>query len=235
MSTEPEEAAKGTPTRNLELDLSAAAGTYGRRSTARPSLDINARTVGAKTTLDNLRKSIMMSAKKLTPFTSGSVTTDEPPKEAEPKEASKAKASLKTPPKAKPPTDTSGSKTPEGDKKKQGMKMRVGNSWIPLRSEPQVTPVRATTFPKEDRDTWSSFDKMKVKEQATGNVLAKGDKLAVPTIKTDKDDTILVDICKLRNQLKTIKDHLITYDMLDVFMIVMPQDVAKTYSLDPDI
>ena len=107
-------------------------------------------------------------------------------------------------------------------------KVRVGDEWIVIRAEPRTETVAATTYPKTARATWTNSDLMKVKEKAIGNVLAKGDKLAVPVFKSQKDDTILVQVVKLRVQLKALKEHLVTFDMLDVFRIVMPLDVLNS-------
>ena len=110
----------------------------------------------------------------------------------------------------------------------QVRRIRVGNEWIAIRAVPRTETVAATTYPKTARTTWTNSDLMKVKEKAIGNVLAKGDKLAVPVFKSQKDDTILVQVVKLRVQLKALKEHLVTFDMLDVFMIVMPLDVLSS-------
>ena len=108
----------------------------------------------------------------------------------------------------------------------------IDGEWIVIRAQPRTAPVTATTYPKTERATWTNSDLMKVKEKATGLVLAKGDKLSVPVIKSQKDETILVQVAKLRVQVKTLKEHFEIFDMLDVFKVVMPLDVMNTPAME---
>ena len=62
-------------------------------------------------------------------------------------------------------------------------------------------------------------------KHATGYVLAKHNKLQVPTIDLKAHAETLSQLCDLQNQIKTLKRHVVNYDIGDVFHIVTPQDV----------
>jgi hypothetical protein len=69
-----------------------------------------------------------------------------------------------------------------------------------------------------------------VKNATSYTVLAKNNKLSVPVIKAKEDGT-LARIHAVQGQLKTIKNHLNTYDIVDVFNLVIPKNVWKESTL----
>ena len=80
---------------------------------------------------------------------------------------------------------------------------------------------------KTSRDSLDPEQRQIFVKAATGFVLSKTNKLSVLSTKED-DDGILKHCHNLRSQLKTIEDHAINHDIVDVFTIVSAHDVVQT-------
>ena len=79
-----------------------------------------------------------------------------------------------------------------------------------------------------DHETFQLFIK-----SATGFALDKKNKLSVQSLKPDKDGK-LEEVHNLQSQLRLIRNHLYTHDMLDVFNLVLPKQVDTEPTLvDP--
>jgi hypothetical protein len=70
--------------------------------------------------------------------------------------------------------------------------------------------------------------------RATGFVLSKNNKLALPSYKQNEDGT-LKGLNYVSSQLKELKNHLTKYDMINVFGIVQPVDVANSIELETEV
>lgn len=96
-----------------------------------------------------------------------------------------------------------------------------------IRARPKVKVEEIKILDKYSRSNLTMDEKTAFIKVATGYVLAKSNKLAVPSLKPDADGK-LSEVHNLQTQLKQLKEHLIKYDMYDVFQIVVPVDVAKS-------
>ena len=78
-----------------------------------------------------------------------------------------------------------------------------------------------------DKDVLDVFWK-----SATGHVLAKNNKLEVMSIKND-DDQLLFQVKNLNTQIKALKNHFYAHDCIEVFTIVVPEDVHSSPRVHP--
>ena len=85
-------------------------------------------------------------------------------------------------------------------------------------------------FDKTGRDKWDAKQTQDFIKGATGYVLAKNNKLALTTLPTGTEDSVKHVRC-LQNQLQKLKRHFTKYDIVDVFTIVTPKDVATSNEL----
>ena len=106
----------------------------------------------------------------------------------------------------------------------------VGGEPLPLRTQPFLTHGHAKVWDKGQRaklkpDVLQTFIK-----SATGYALSKHNKLSMQSLRPD-DDGKLEEIHNLQVQLRALRDHLYTHDMLNVFTIVLPVDVHSSPTL----
>ena len=76
---------------------------------------------------------------------------------------------------------------------------------------------------KEARSELPGDIKQAFTKAATGYVLSKHSKLQVQSLKID-DEGALAHVLSLKNQLASLRDHCVAYDIVDVFTIVLPVD-----------
>lgn len=88
-------------------------------------------------------------------------------------------------------------------------------------------------WPKLDRPKMKPDVKLAFQKSATGFVLSKTNKLSVPVV-TNQGEAILTEIHNLSSQLQALKEHCHDYDMLDVFEIVVPEQVSKKSDLEAE-
>lgn len=91
----------------------------------------------------------------------------------------------------------------------------------------KATFVVPRLWDKTSRDQLDPEQKQIFVKAATGYVLNKTNKLSVLSTKED-DDGILKHTHNLRTQLKTLEDHAINHDIVDVFTIVSAHDILQT-------
>ena len=92
------------------------------------------------------------------------------------------------------------------------------------------------TWDKTQRDQLKPEEKIAFLKSATRYVLSKTNKLSVLTTKVD-DDGILTHVHNLAAQVKVLRNHIVDHDLIDVFTIVVSQDISQTginLSVDPD-
>ncbi len=106
-----------------------------------------------------------------------------------------------------------------------GRKLDLG---VKAKDERTFTPARL--WDKETRLTLSREDQVIFKNAATEYIL-KGNKLNLPQV-TATNTKYLSSVRNLRNQIKTIVEHLTLYDMIDVFTILVPKDVSSRPDLE---
>jgi hypothetical protein len=117
---------------------------------------------------------------------------------------------------------------------KKKMQVRVGGQLVTVNSARNPSSsARVCLWPKLERPNMPPEVKLAFQSKATGYVLSKTNKLSVPVVQ-HKADTILTEIHNLQSQLKVIKSHLTTYDLGDVFEIVLPLDVLNTPEINPE-
>ena len=90
-------------------------------------------------------------------------------------------------------------------------------------------PVRL--WDKEARHALPGDVKQTFVRAATALVLSKTNKLAAPRVVT-ADNKYLARVLNLQSQLKTLRAHLITYDIFDVMTIVVPVDVREKVDVE---
>lgn len=90
--------------------------------------------------------------------------------------------------------------------------------------------VRKRVWNKLTRSQLSADERIAFDQKASGYVLDKKNKLRVQSQLT-ADEDILKNIHNLQYQIKALKNHVTEYDMLDVFTIVVPEDVIAGPSL----
>ena len=86
---------------------------------------------------------------------------------------------------------------------------------------------------------WNKVERMNLDEDvrqvftkgATGYVLGKSNKLNAPKVSASSEDQ-LVTVQNLQSQLKQLKAHMISYDIVDVMTIVIPVDVRNEATLE---
>ena len=88
----------------------------------------------------------------------------------------------------------------------------------------------ARLYNKTERHLLDSEAKQAFINSATGFVLSKKNKLRTLSTRED-DDGILAHVTNLKNQLRSIQDHLVSYDMADVFSIIGAHDIEATGSI----
>ena len=139
------------------------------------------------------------------PNTSSSATSDRPPAAGSPNTSSRTKRIL------------------------------IDGRLVTIRSQPHLQSGYSATrlWDKEKRHQLPADVRQSFIKAATGFVLPKSNKLTVPSFKPD-DDGSLAQIYNLQTQLKVLKSHLIDYDMVDVFNIVVPVDVTRTDELESE-
>ena len=93
--------------------------------------------------------------------------------------------------------------------------------------------VVARLYDKTKRDKLDTEARQAFVDAATGYILPKKDKLRTLSTKED-DDGMLTHVHNLRNQLKTIRDHVVQYDLADVFTIIVPVDLTSTGAVRND-
>ncbi len=95
--------------------------------------------------------------------------------------------------------------------------------------------VPGRTWDKTLRSQLKPEEKIAFLKSATGYVLSKTNKLSVLTTKVD-DDGVLTHVHNLAAQVKALRNHIIDHDLVDVFTIVVPEDISLTgnLSVDPD-
>jgi hypothetical protein len=91
--------------------------------------------------------------------------------------------------------------------------------------------VRRRIWNKYTRWSLPTDERIAFDKQASGYVLAKGNKLRVQSQLTIDED-ILKNVHNLQHQIKSLKEHVIEHDMLDVCMIVLPKDLNNTPDLE---
>ena len=91
--------------------------------------------------------------------------------------------------------------------------------------------VSVKKWDKFKRHQLSVEDRLAFDKQATGYVLGKHNKLQVYT-RLNNDQEILKNVVNPQQQLRTIRNHLMDYDIDDVFTIVVPVDLIKSHEVD---
>ena len=99
-------------------------------------------------------------------------------------------------------------------------------NWYPMRFKPLTTAPSPKRWDKTKRHQLDPDQKSTFIKEATGYALSKSNKLSVMNLKADSEGK-LQEVHHLQSQLKLLKTHLISYDMVDVFTIVFPQLVIK--------
>jgi len=114
----------------------------------------------------------------------------------------------------------------------QATSVFIDGRLVSLRSSPQAVDKFVTTrfWNKETRKDLDMEHLAIFRKSATGFVLAKHKKLSVMSTKTD-DDGVLTHVHSLQHQTKLLRDHMTTHDIVDVFHVVVPTDVATTPEL----
>lgn len=113
--------------------------------------------------------------------------------------------------------------------------LTIDGATLTLRDEPHEGQFKeARLWNKLERASLAADVKLTFSKHATGYVLSKSNKLAEPVI--SNEDGKLNHIHNLQAQLKTLRHHMVNYDIMDVFHIVIPKDVQKTSALvDKDL
>ena len=91
--------------------------------------------------------------------------------------------------------------------------------------------VRQRIWNKYTRWSLSADERIAFDKQASGYVLAKGNKLRDQSQLTIDED-ILKNVHNLQHQIKSLKEHVMEHDMLDVCMIVLPKDLNNTSDVE---
>ena len=97
-------------------------------------------------------------------------------------------------------------------------------SQVPAKKDEFVV---ARLYDKTKRDDLDPEARQAFVDGATGAVLARKNRLRTLSTKED-DDGVLSHVHNLRTQLQTLKDHLVQYDLVDVFTIISPTDLATS-------
>ena len=104
---------------------------------------------------------------------------------------------------------------------------------VRVRVHPNTQIVRARMWDKTKRATLDHETLQLFIKSATGYALDKKNKLSVQSLKPDEDGK-LEEVHNLQSQLRLIRNHLYSHDMLDVFNIVLPKHVSQEPTLvDP--
>ena len=106
----------------------------------------------------------------------------------------------------------------------------IGGEALPLRQQPVLAHGHAKVWDKTKRSKLKPDVLQTFIKSATGYALSKHNKLTVQSLRPD-DEGKLEEIHNLHVQLRTLRDHLYTHDMLNVFTIVLPVDVRYTHEL----
>ena len=115
----------------------------------------------------------------------------------------------------------------------QGRVITIGGVAMTLASSPADKDTFTVTklWDKTARKTLDAEQLQVFVKAATGFVLSRTNKLAILSTKTD-DDGILKHVHNLRSQLKVLEDHLVNYDLADVFTIVSVNNLETTGDLN---
>jgi hypothetical protein len=97
---------------------------------------------------------------------------------------------------------------------------------LQIRAEPVLINnyVRKQIWNKLTRWQLSAEDRIAYDQRAGGYVLNKNNKLRVQSQLT-KDTEILKNVHNLQYQIKALKNHVVDYDLADVFTIIVPVDI----------
>lgn len=108
-------------------------------------------------------------------------------------------------------------------------KVVIGGTELNVRrGEPQADSFKpAKLWDKTKRHSLKPEARQAFARGATGYVLAKSNKLSVPTTTTDAEGT-LTHLHNLSSQLDQLRAHMENYDMDDVFQIVIPRNAWKS-------
>ena len=104
----------------------------------------------------------------------------------------------------------------------------VNGETIPISTAPlSTTFVAPRRWVRAERSTLDEEGFETFYKSATGWVLQKGNKLSAMTVSKD-DDKLLYSIKNLQSQLKMLQKHCYKHDILEVFTIVVPDDVKNS-------
>lgn len=130
---------------------------------------------------------------------------------------------------------TTGRGLREGGLLVDGRRLRLRRNPAPIN-----TYQRKRNWNKLLRWSLTTEERLAFEQKASGYVLGKNNKLRVQSQLTEDDD-ILKNMHNLYHQVKALKAHVIEYDMMDVFTIVVPRDIQnspetrrETYNLFDD-
>ena len=98
------------------------------------------------------------------------------------------------------------------------------------RAEDEFAPVRL--WDKVERAQLPADIRQVFVRSATATVLPKHNKLAAPKIVMGENNKLLTQTLNLHHQLKIIKAHLTSYDIIDVMTIVVPVDVKTKVDVE---
>ena len=91
----------------------------------------------------------------------------------------------------------------------------------------------ARLYDKTKRHELDADSKQTFVDSVTGFALSKKNKLRTLSTRED-DDGILAHVTNLKSQLQTLQNHLISYDVADVFTIISAHDVLTTGAILAD-
>lgn len=102
----------------------------------------------------------------------------------------------------------------------------IDNQILNIRAADAKMQVDTRLWQKEHRSELTHEAKQSFATHVAGYALYKSNKLSAPSTSTDADVS-LTKLHNLHNQLRALREHMRLYDVFDVFMIVVPQDVAN--------
>ena len=141
-------------------------------------------------------------------------------------------------PKAASYKDTDDERAAEKAKQERELKFTSSGPIIDGRSlqvrtaaKPIDTFVPARQWDKEKRMQLEADIQQAFTKAATGYVLGKSNKLNTPKVSASSEDQ-LVTVQNLQSQLKQLKAHMVSFDIIDVMTVVVPIDVSKEPTLE---
>ena len=141
------------------------------------------------------------------------------------------KPEVKATPKATPKTTNRDAKAPKKSPSSTTQSVwRVGTNSFSIRAQPKVVQEAPKRWDETKRHELDPDQKSAFIKEATGYALSKSNKLSLVNFKQDSEGK-LEEVHQLQTQLKLLKTHLESHDIIDVFTITLPKDVLNSPEL----